>query len=219
MPAIKIKVNGANEVSAEMRDIYKNQIPFATARAITKTLGDAQKYIRTDILTKNFTLRHAAFIKAGVRITPATKQKLEGVIQDIDRFMALQETGGTKFPYGSAIAVPIVGGARKSSTSLVRDADRPHALMASGMGFIRNGIMYKRGADYKRARKYMKVLGPGAAMMGVARSKVTAMYVLVPRASLKPRYEFQKAVYTMVAANWRVNFADSFQVAVKTAKR
>jgi hypothetical protein len=48
--------------------------------------------------------------------------------------------GGTKIPYGSAIAVPLEG-ARPNPRALVAKENYPHEVMARG-GFIRGNVMY-----------------------------------------------------------------------------
>jgi hypothetical protein len=216
MPLARIQVVGLKELKAEMDDIRANQLPFATAKSLTKTAGDAQDVVRREILPARFTLRSPAFIKAGVRIAPATKTKLEAAVQDIDKFMDLQETGGVKIPYGSAIAVPL-SGARPTLRSVIAKENYPHEVMARG-GFIRGNVMY--AVAFKQGRRGRVAKG----IFGIQRAatwerKIVPMYVLVKRAAIKPRYGFEASVLATVQKNFQTNFNTAFAQAVRTAKK
>jgi hypothetical protein len=103
--------------------------------------------------------------------------------------------------------------------SLIAKADRPKAVMQRG-GFIRNGIMYaipnrqRLGrVSWRRGRQGPQPL----AMQGPM--KPVAMYALVSKASVKPRYEFEKSVTDVVNKTFEKNFEVAFAKAVRTATR
>jgi hypothetical protein len=216
MTLVRVSIQNMDQVQAELRDINANQVPFATALALTKTAQGGQLKVRNDILPRQFTLRRVSWAKQGIRIQAATKQKLEATVQDINPYMDLQETGGDKLPYGSAIAVPL-SGARPTLGALIADSDRPHAVMARG-GFIRNGIMY--AVALKAGRRGS--IGKGIKGISKAASwdkQIVPMYALVPRASIKPRYGFADAMKQVVEETFAQNFSTAFAQAVRTAKR
>jgi hypothetical protein len=200
------------QVQDEFRDINANQIPFATAKSLTMTAQDGQRGVQ-EHMGEKFVLRQQSFMKKGVRISAATKAKLEAIVGDIHGFMELQETGGTKLPYKEFICVPIIGGARSSLSANIRDDDKPHAVMSRG-GFIRNGVMY--AVLVRRQRMAKGTQGPRFA---TRTGDIKPMYVLVHQAHLKDRYQFLATVTAIVQANFRNNFALAFQQAVRTAKR
>jgi hypothetical protein len=217
MPIIRVQLRGLKEVQDEMRDIHANQIPFATALSLTTTVKQGQSFLRTNVLPVRFTLRHASWIKQNVRITPATKAKLEASVEDTFAAMELQETGGDKIPYGTAIAVPL-SGARPRPGALIKDEDRPHAVMQRG-GFIRNGIMWAVTIQHTGARRRLNRNIAGIASTGTWERKIVPMYALVPRAVIKPRYGFEQAVLKVIEANFKNNFHDAFLRAVRTARK
>lgn len=218
--AVMVKLEGLERVQAEMRDIAENQIPFATAKMLTKTAQAGQRVVQTTVLPKKFTLRSPAWMKQGIRITPATKKSLQSAVEDIHAFMDLQETGGTKIPYGNAIAIPITGGARPSARALIPAGNMPSKVMANG-GFILQlangmGLMCARFLKAGR-RKRDKFTGQLASAKWSR--PITPMYLLVPRATVKARYGFVESVVETVESSWKGNFNEAFLQAVRTATK
>lgn len=212
MSIARIQIQNLKQVQDEFRDIGANQIPFATAKALTRTAQDGQKVIQNNVLGARFTIRRASWAKSGIRITAATKQLLQAIVEDINKYMALQETGGEKLPYKQYIAVPL-SGARPSLSAIVSDDNKPAAVMARG-GFIRGNVMY--AVSYARGQRRLSRTKGGYRS---AQLQVVPMYALVHQARIKPRYGFQPAVVEVVEKNFDANFKDAFQAAVRTAKR
>jgi hypothetical protein len=216
MTLARIQIRGAKEVQDEFRSINADQIPFATALALTRTAQDGQKDIQDVVLPTRFTLRRGPFMRAGIRIRAATKANLVAIVQDIHSFMELQETTGLKTPtYGRALAIPLRG-ARPTMTALIKDDDRPHAVMQRG-GFIRNGVMYAVRQRYKKERRRRGKYGPVNASR--QRNEVVPMYFLVDRWKWQPRYGFVDDVRKIVEQRFKPNFAGAFAQAVRTARR
>jgi hypothetical protein len=169
MTLARIQIRGVKEVQDEFRSINADQIPFATALALTRTAQDGQKDIQDVVLPTRFTLRRGPFMRAGIRIRAATKANLVAIVQDIHSFMELQETTGLKTPtYGRALAIPLRG-ARPTMTALIKDDDRPHAVMQRG-GFIRNGVMYAVRQRYKKERTAPRQVWAGECVAAAQRS-------------------------------------------------
>jgi len=226
MPLISVRVDMA-ETLREFKGIRDDQLPFAIVNGLTQTAKDSQLSVQKE-LPLRFTIRRLAFMQKNIKIVSAKKKDAEpwasvedtgGPEGQIAADMGLQETGGTKFPaHKQWICVPIMGGARRPG-GWVSPQNMPQELMKpGGGGFIRGNVMYKRGADYKRPKSYMKVLGPGAAMSGTARAKITPMYALVSRASLPKRYGFEDVVRMVVTQMWPREFEAAFKEAVRTAR-
>jgi len=219
MAIVNIKIEGMAAVQREFADIAANQIPYATALSLTRTAQDSQAVIRDQVLPKEFILRRASWARSGIRITAATKRVLMAAIEDINKYMELQETGGTKLPYKDMLAVPL-SGARPTLRSLIRFEDYPAQVMARG-GFINKvgSTLVMFAVALKRGRQK----GLSRRVKGFAQAKwarqVIPMYALVPRATIPARYGFVKAVGQVVQARWRGNFEAAFQQAVRTSTR
>lgn len=227
MLRLAIEVRYVPEARAEMLDTYANQIPFANALALTADAKDAQDHIRRTTLPARFTLRRPTWAKQGIRIQAATKSTQVAIVRDINAYMALQQSGGVKIPFGSAIAVPL-SGARKNVKALIDPENMPHAVMQRG-GFIRAGIMYAVTFKRGRAKRLSRALhsggrfgtrGFGAALQQAPSwsREIVPMYALVKRAVVKPRYGFDSDVMSVVRRNHGRNWAAAFEKAVKTKR-
>ncbi|ABF42188.1 hypothetical protein Acid345_3187 [Candidatus Koribacter versatilis Ellin345] len=225
MAIVAVKLEGLEQVQGELRDVAENQIPFATALTLTRVAQDAQKVVQSDVLPAKFTLRQPSFLKKGVRVTAATKQNLFSVVEDIDKFMQLQEEGGTKLPFGKYLAIPIVGGARRSQRALIATSDMPSALMANGAWIEwtnggRVGVMFIRKVKQaRRSSRKDKATGERQVKAGPQYAQITPMYVLVPRATVKARYQFVHNVLDVVSRVWRGRWDEAFKQAVRTASK
>jgi hypothetical protein len=185
-----VRVKGLDQTIKNLGAMGHKDVPFVTAATMTGIGKVAQIEIRT-LLEQHFQLRHKGWMQRNVKITPAKKQSLQAEIVDTFSAMLLQETGGTKIPYGKFIAIPLVPGARRSASALIRPEDRPHAVMQAG-GFIRDNIMYRVLKVYKQQRRRRGMIGPRNAER--RRNAVRRMYLLVEHATIMPRYGFKEAV-------------------------
>lgn len=211
---LTINLVALDEVRAELSDIGASQVPFATSLALNKTARDARGGVQDTVLPTRFTLRQPAWMKRNIRVTNSTKTALVAVVSDSYLAMGLQETGGTKIPYGKYLAVPLTG-ARPTPRALIDPANLPKAVMARG-GFIRGNIMYDvvRKPDTKRKL----IAGFFNQITKTTLRGIVPMYALVTSANIPPRYGFEPAVAEVVAASFPGNFATAFRQAVRTAK-
>ena len=190
---LRIKVDAA-AAARQVKDIAQNQIPFTTALALTRTAQKAQKVIR-QALPERFIIRRKAWALGGIRVEAATKRMLTAVVKDINPYMGLQEIGGTKFPIGKNIAVPLRG-ARASRRSLISKRNMPRQLLDSGRGFILH--LPKSGREFIctwRGR----------------RKGLAFMYVLIPRAEIREAYHFGETVQTTVQRVFESTFAAAWE--------
>jgi len=190
---LRIKVDAA-AAARQVKDIAQNQIPFTTALALTRTAQKAQKAVQKS-LPALFIIRRGSWALGGVRIEAATKRMLTAAVKDINPYMGLQETGGTKFPMGKNIAVPLRG-ARASRRSLISEQNKPRQLLDSGRGFILH--LPKSGRDFIctwRGR----------------RKGLAFMYVLIPRAEIREAYHFGETVQTTVQRVFESTFAAAWE--------
>jgi hypothetical protein len=212
---VTVKIENMEEVINDFRGIADDQIPYAAALSLTRTAKRAQAKVQ-EMLPMRFTIRQQRWAKLGIRVEPATKKDLEAAVKDINYYMQLQETGGLKLPrHGGKIAIPLF---RVPSNGFIPDDKTPEAIMASGVGFIGGKVMYLRGKHYKRAHKFMRVRGPGAAMTGYARDKLIPMYALVDEAKIPARYGFEQIIKAVVDEIWPEEFGRAFAEALATRR-
>jgi hypothetical protein len=185
-----------------MGALGSNDLPISIATMLSRLAAKAQSRIRAVNLPSAFHLRQPAFIRAGVRITPATKHKLEAEVYDRDEFMVAQEDSGLKYPkYHNFIAIPLRG-ARPTIQALIAKNNMPHAVMEAG-GFIHNNIMYKRSS---RALHRPKRGAEGPSMRGVL-----PMYYLVDHWKWQPKLNFRPTVISLVNQEYEAEFRKAFE--------
>jgi hypothetical protein len=207
-------------IKAQMNFLQREQVPFAAAGGLTDTAFDAKAGVVAEMPSR-FTIRRP-WITQGVRVIPATKQKLEATVYDKDPFMGLQETGGTKasihkrvFDYGDYLAIPL--DARKTKSDVVAKQDWPQNLVDPFILTARDG------------RKYLAVHSitsgkSGPVNVSRARGKqrrdtgTRLMYVLVPRVEMKARLSLGMIGARVSADRWPINFATRMAQGVATAK-
>ncbi len=94
-------------VAREVEERFQRQIPFAAAKALTRTAQDVQKAIVAELPT--IFDRPTPFTMRGVGITFATKSTLTSrvFLRDIQReYLKLQVTGGERRPKKVALVMP-----------------------------------------------------------------------------------------------------------------
>jgi hypothetical protein len=217
------------EITADTRsfmvtidDLAVDQVPFALSRTLNKLAVEARDDVRDTVGDGRFILRQPAFIRAGVQAEMSTKADLVAKVKDIDSFMLLQEKGGQKLPHhGRFIAVPL-SGARSSPRAMIAEGDMPQAVMASGMGFIKenaNGVPIMYRTVLKRGRS-RKLKGTGVMAAPDWNRTIIPMYALVPSASVEPRLGFRPTVLAALSRDkMQSYFAQFFEDAKRTAKR
>lgn len=217
---VSVKIEGLEEAKAAMRERRKSQLPYAIARALTLTVKAKQPVIWA-LLPREFVIRRAAWARSGIRITPALKTKFEAVIEDINKYMGLQETSGSKLPkFGAYVAVPLRG-ARATPRALVRSEDLPHAIMQRG-GFIReksNGklIMYRVAFKAGRRKKLSRSI-VGISEGGNWSRQIVPMYALVKSAHVPARYHFVENVQRDLEGEFARQFDAAWKEAERTAR-
>jgi len=186
---------------AQLRSITEaQQFRFATAQALTQTAYDVQKEVRAN-MPKRFTLRRQ-WIVQGIRVDKATKASLTATIYSKDKFMGLQEAGGTKSPLHNYLAIPTKA-VRRTPKDLIRASDKPKALGDKAE------IIEFKGHKYLALKKARK---------GKSGNQLRLLYLLVPRASLKPRLGLSKDGERMARAKFVANLQDALQRAVASAR-
>jgi hypothetical protein len=211
---LSIKVNGMENVQRYMEALRQNQLPFAMAKALTKTAQDVQAKVIAG-LPSQFTLRTKWYqpnTPYGFKIEKATKTNLSAKVYTKAPWMQLQETGGVKQVPGKRLAIPflekqgsrpgIAFGVKRTKRDLIMKSQKPQAL--GSKAFILKG---KKG-DLLAMRT-----GRGK------RSILRILYALEPKANIKARLYFAETGQQVVDQKWRPNFEEAIAYALRTSKR
>jgi hypothetical protein len=219
LAVFSISVTSDVQSTIRQLNVRRDQQPFATALALTRTAQDAQAEIRRQ-LPSRFTIR-TPWVAKGVRYKPANKQNLTAVVYDVDPFMRIQETGGEKvsirkrvFDYGDYLAIPI--DARRTKRDVVRREDWPQNLIKPFVIHARDGRTYL--AVHALAKKVRAKLTRGGFTIGKQVGGTRIMYILVRRETLRARFGFAATVRDVVDKRFNLNFRDAINVANATAR-
>lgn len=172
---------------------------FAASIALTRAAQSAKAAVVNSLPTK-FTIR-TGWVAKGIRIKPSDKTSLTASVWSKDKFMALQETGGTKTP-GSARSVAIPHAARSGKTGTTTPSKYPRALLAKGKHFI--GKSKYGHALYGRA--------------GRGGRKLKLMYGFAPEVKIQQRFGMAQTVETSVNSSFAAHFGAGLAKALKTAR-
>lgn len=213
--AIKIEIfTNANKIAKDLDRIARRQMPFATALALTRLAQDGQEATQAQ-LNKVFELRNPKRLKKGVRIKPARKQDFQrGTIHsevfDIDPFMALQETGGTKKATSGMLAIPdrFIHTTKRGTTGSIRKRWKPKTLIEK----VRNqpGRPRKWGR-HRKPRPFIMHYGSKGGSIAVRRGQnrfpLLYLYHFSPSARVSARFEFVRTVEKKVSKEFGRQFA------------
>jgi hypothetical protein len=117
--------------------IEKN-LRFGVAKGLTKTAQDGQEAV-VDALKGTFTLRGNWWQKSnkfGIKIRPATRDKLQSEVYTLADWLEKHETGGVKMPKGTHVSIPQWKIRPRGSTKKIMTQQRVKALLASGKAFV-----------------------------------------------------------------------------------
>ena len=149
------------KATEHLSDLAQQHVPNAASKALTRTAFDARDAVR-DGLPDRFNLRRP-WISRGIGVTPAKPRTLMAEVWSRDRFMALQETGGTK---SGKLAIPVGPMAQTAQTRVIPKSQWPGQVMAKKNVFYRAGAVFER-RDEKR---------------------ILALYLLRRQQKVKPRF-------------------------------
>jgi hypothetical protein len=195
---------GSVETSGDLRGVltFDSQLLYAAAVALTKTTKQSQSEV-IDTIRRTFTTRGTWYLPSsrfGVRITPATKERLESSLKTGADWLIPHETGQDKVAQGGGLlAVPIVGPGRPRPTraSKVRADLKPSALGRRGV------VLQTRGGPvlfYRQDRR------------------LVAFYGLERRARIRKRSTVIEPTVQTFGKQFGPNFAEAVAEALRTAK-
>jgi hypothetical protein len=192
------------EVSGDVAGLltFDQQLTYAAARALTQTAKDSQT-ASIEAIRRTFTTRGTWYLPSsrfGVRITPATKERLETAVRTAADWLIPHETGEDKVAQGGGLlAIPMVGRGRPrpSVGAKVRADLKPRAL--GGRGVV---IETRRGPVLFARRD----------------KRLVAFYGLERRAHIRKRSTVIEPTVQTFGSNFGDNLAEAIAEALRTAK-
>lgn len=196
-----IQFSVKSDIDAAIRQVeakFRNQVPFATAKALTRTAQDVQRAI-VDQLPTVFD-RPTPFTMRGVGITYATKATLTSrvFLRDIQReYLQLQVTGGTRSPKKVALVVP------------------------SGIDLNAYGNLPRNKVKSLLARKDVfsgRVRGVGGIWQRTANGGLKLLIAYEPKATYRRRFPFGAIARETIERRILPNFRAALAQAIGTAR-
>jgi hypothetical protein len=203
---MQISVKSNISAFAKAMDAFgKNQIPFATHRAINKTAFDVRDEIVKETFPKSFTVRNKRFASQMFRVDKATKRNLTARVYDrLGRdYMTNQAEGGIKRPRGNNIAIPSRQ-LKRTASGKVPKAKQPRNVLG--------------GRGYRTTLDSGQPIIAEQTGRGAAR-KQRVLYILENIARIPKRFPFYEDANKTAGRMFDRNFKKSFAFAKQTARR
>ena len=155
------------KATEHLSELAQQHVPNAAAKALTRTAFDARDAVR-DSLPERFNLRRP-WISRGIGVTPAKPRTLMAEVWSRDRFMAAQETGGTK---SGKLAIPVGPMAQAAQTRVIPKSQWP------GQVLVKKNVFYCAGAVFERRDE----------------KRILALYLLRRQQKVEPRFGMANTV-------------------------
>jgi hypothetical protein len=219
-----------DKLTARIGRMGRDQIPFATAKALTRTAQAVQKAIPA-ALEKDLD-RPTEFTKRGTFIVPARKNTLTAMVGFKDRqaeYMRYQIEGGVRAPKKKALRLPgeVVlneyGNLPKGTVARLIQATKSGKYGAVvkrrlGIGDRRKGA---GGLDlfYGQPRGFPDLpVGIWRRLPGKPGKLVPVIVFPKSVAKYKPRFRFRALAERVVRGTFPREFAEAFEDAMRTAR-
>ena len=186
------------QFTAGVRDIDRNQIPFAVALALTKTAQGGQTFTKREMERRLD--KPTRFTLSGVAIKRATKRDLVSEVffrQIQAAYMSWQADGGVRYPSRRAIPVPV------------------------GVRLNKFGNMPRRKLEQLRGRRDVfsgTVRGVPGLWQRMARGQVKLLVAYEPQARYRPRFPMERLLDGYVSRSFDDQLAAAFAAAVDGAR-
>lgn len=203
-----------------LRTLFRDQLPFATSKAINATATDFQREQRQH-MRSIFTVRNKLFVDRSVKIKPfANKRRLEATVSILPPggtsradIIGKFEQGGFKIPRGRHLTVP--DEVKRSKRGAITKAKRPRAF-----GFELHG----RGPEatvfrgQKRTFMIVRRSGGGAIFKRSRKRQVKQLFSLTDRARIPASLDFEENARRTVNTAFSRRFDEAFSRAVRSAR-
>lgn len=203
---MSIVINMETNISALTKalDAFgKDQIPFATSRALNATAHVVRKTVVEDTYPRAFTVRNKRFPHVAIKVKNSTKRNLEAVVFDrLEKdFLQRQAVGGIKKPRGNTVSVP-TDEIRLSGRGAPKGR-RPRALLAGG----------------KRAFRQKAKSGQDVIMQRTTKDRypLRVLYLQEPNVKIDQRFDFYKDAKFTAQKFFDKSFKKEFAAAKKSS--
>ena len=228
---IRISVkHDLDKMIAKIGSIGRDQLPFATAKALTKTAQAVQRAM-PEALERALD-RPTEFTKRGTFIVPARKDTLQAIVGFKDRqaeYMQYQIEGGVRQPKKKALRLP--GEVVLNEFGNIPKGTIARLIQAAKAG--KYGAVVKRRLGIGDRRKgagdlslfYGQPAGHPTLPVGIWRrlpgrpGRIVPVIVFPKQAAhYRPRFRFREMVERVVRAEFPQQFAVAFDEAMRTAR-
>lgn len=202
---ITVDASAAEDVSAWFKHLRKDQLPFATSKAINLTLKDVRRG-QVGAAFKKFKLRRKTLPRVAIQTQFSSKKQWPNVhgmvyVPEKYSFLALQETGGTKRGKGGhRVAVPTRIVKMKAGGGPQR-RDRPRSVRARKGAYVGgprdNQIIHKasKGSELRR--------------------RLGIFYTLHESVKIKPAFRFEQTGRNVIKRVWFGHFRREYNDSIK----
>lgn len=194
------------QVMKDTDDLFWNQIPYVTSRAINNTAFDIRKHIVNVTYPRAFTVRNRVFPSRIFKVKKkAMKYDLTAQVGDDPKvkggsrdYLAVHASGGRR-PSRGRVAIPQRPAQQRTPTGRIRAAQKPRALEGKkGVYVVNQG---GRKFIFRRAK-------------GQDRGEL--QYTIVPGATLRPSFRFhpdaRKVFERVILGHWYSEFNKAIRV-------
>lgn len=190
--------------------LLKN-ITFGIAVGLTKTAKEGQAAVVGAIGGKfnNRTPWYKGGSPIAIKITPATREKLESEVKTAARFLPLQDVGGIKLPYGKDLAMPADIGPLKGKKRIPENL-RP--------GNLKNTFGRDKVVEITTKSGTRLLCVRGDTRTSQWSQQLVPMYVLIKRARIKPAEVFHEPIQKVVDRRLAKNIGEGINKALATMK-
>lgn len=221
--AFRVETN-AKGLQKALQVLFRNQVPFATAWALTAVAGDARDDVRKKLPT-HFKIRNPR-VPRGITINPALKSQWPKQFAEVgtrDPWMPQHVTGGIKHPERGAksVAVPTRLVTRTGSGA-VKPSQKPKVLRDKpSVNVIPDGQRRLITEDFDPERRERLVVNGKRVQRRDWRAQLKrgTWFFLVPQARIRRTWPFDDEVRAVVTVQYPVRFRWALQRAAETASR
>lgn len=187
--------NNIKEFTRDLNIVQKQQVPYATSRAINDTAVDGQEAVQAAIphIFKNLKRWWLRQQPTGIKVKFSNKANLHAQVHTSAYFAEIQSEGGTKRPQSARnLAIPTDAVPKKYRTS--------HG--AREMSNDKKNIFRTPKGVFKRTGK----------------KKITLMWSFSPTAMIKKRFDFNGIIEKVIKRRFEKHFFTRLQQALSSSK-
>lgn len=219
MSVVKCDLKNLSKVlEKEIRKDLK-QVKFAASVALNNTAFKARSNL-IDEYKKSFTVRNTNLPKA-VTVEKATKEKLQAKVSFPKDWMYINAKGGKKEPeHSKVLMVPLKNGGLKdyrTQSGKIKQSKKPGNLLKYA-----DSHPLKTRANVANPHPFVMNNKKDQTMIAVRdksnRKELKFLYVGVPAANVKKRWDFEKIVQDTAKKELPGQFDAAFKKALATAK-